>query len=75
MAKTRRRRKTLVKRGVEAGCYLCHNGRAAWRDKNAQGVAAKHHDATGHPTWVKVAMRIQYGERVEDKRQARLFAR
>ncbi len=74
MAK-RRRRKTKVLRAVEAGCSVCHNGQRQWEGKNAQGVAAKHHDATGHPTWVKVAMRIFYGKRIEDKRQANLFPR
>jgi hypothetical protein len=34
-----------------------------WNGKNAQGVAARHHDATGHQTWCDVYMSITYGEK------------
>ena len=58
-------RDTWVSRDVRAGCFTCHGGHAAWTGKNAQGVAARHHDSTGHPTWVDVSMSIRYGEEKE----------
>lgn len=45
-------------RTVRAGCLGCG---AAWTGGNAQGVAAKHYDQTGHTTWVEVQMTIRYG--------------
>jgi len=33
-----------------------------WSSKNAQGVATRHHDATGHTTWVEISMSIKYGD-------------
>lgn len=42
-----------------------------WRGGNAQGVAARHHDASGHPTWVEVDMKILYGR--GDPGQTSLF--
>lgn len=55
-------RETWISRDVRAGCFVCHeDGRAHWTGKNAQGVTARHHDATGHATWVDVGMSIRYG--------------
>lgn len=48
-------------RDVRAGCFNCRGSDALWRGKNAQGVAVRHHDATGHQTWVDVTMSIVYG--------------
>ena len=52
-------------RTVIAGCFECNGSDAIWYGKNAQGVAARHHDATGHCTWVDVNMSIFYGKRPE----------
>lgn len=54
-------RATFVGRDLIAGCFTCNGNEKIWDGKNAQGVAARHHDATGHPTWVDVAMYIRYG--------------
>lgn len=55
-------RKTFVSRNVFAGCFECGGRDAKWFGPNAQGVAARHHDATGHTTWAEVALSIRYGE-------------
>lgn len=55
-------RKTSVVRDVIAGCFQCKGSEAIWHQPNAQGVAAMHHDATGHQTWVDVTMMIRYGD-------------
>lgn len=60
-------RDTGIVRDVRAGCFVCHDGQAHWTGKNAQGVAARHHDATGHATWVEVSMGIYYGREQEKK--------
>jgi hypothetical protein len=59
-------RRTFIARDVRAGCYQCHNGEAHWIGKNAQGVAARHTDATGHRTWVEVMMSIAYAAPDDD---------
>lgn len=56
-----------VVRDVMAGCFECYGSEAHWRGGNAQGVAARHHDATGHTTWCDVTMMIRYGARTEAK--------
>jgi hypothetical protein len=48
---------------VKAGCFVCHGSQAHWFGGNAQGVAARHHDATGHRTWADVSMSVTYGPR------------
>ena len=48
---------------LQAGCTVCHGDKAHWLGRNAQAVAARHHDATGHRTWVDASSRITYGER------------
>ena len=62
-------RPTRVGRQVHAGCFVCHGTQCKWVGKNAHGVAARHHDATGHATWVEVAMSIYiyYGAGGEKK--------
>jgi hypothetical protein len=55
-------RTTYISHDVIAGCFACNGNDYIWNSKNAQAVAARHHDATGHTTWVDVNMRIQYGE-------------
>ena len=42
---------------VNAGCFDCEK---SWEGANAQGVAARHHDATGHTTWADVTLMIRY---------------
>jgi hypothetical protein len=54
-------RPTYTRHDVRAGCHECHGGEAHWYDKNAQGVAARHHDAIGHRTWVEVSLAVHYG--------------
>jgi len=62
MAKRTEPRKTRVSRvSVIGGCYVCGGGDVQWGGGNAQGVAARHHDATGHPTWVETVWSILYG--------------
>lgn len=55
------RRTTSTSRDVRAGCFVCHGSEAHWWGGNAQGVAARHADATGHETWCDVHMSIRYG--------------
>lgn len=50
-------------RNVIGGCFECNGSDAIWTSANAQGVAARHHDATGHTTWVDITMSIRYGAR------------
>ena len=62
-------RPTHVERDVRAGCSTCQD---RWSGKNAQAVAARHHDKTGHETWVEVVMRVRYG-RARERPQATLM--
>jgi hypothetical protein len=55
-------RKTGVKRECMAGCFVCSGDRAMWTAPNAQGLAARHHDATCHETWCTVTLSIRYGD-------------
>ena len=48
-----------------AGCFVCHGGDAHWQSKNCMGVAARHHDATGHPTWVEQVISVRYGDKLD----------
>jgi hypothetical protein len=50
-----------VARDVIAGCFQCWGSEGHWIGPNAQGVAARHHYATGHETWADVNMSIRYG--------------
>lgn len=54
-------RETATSRDVRAGCFVCGGHDAKWFGANAQGVAARHHDATGHVTWCDVVLSITYG--------------
>ena len=62
-------RETWVGRSVIAGCFQCNGSDALWTSPNAQGVAARHHDATGHTTWVDVNLSITYGDKNKDKQE------
>lgn len=64
-------RPTYVSRSVIAGCFQCNGNEYIWDAKNAQGVAARHHDATGHTTWVEVHMGIRYGEDKEPPKETK----
>lgn len=55
-------RQASMSRKLYGGCYQCHGDEAHWFGVNTQGVAARHHDATGHTTWVEIAISIRYGE-------------
>lgn len=46
----------------EAGCHECGEDAVLWHQPNAIGVAARHHDATGHTTWATVWNGIIYGD-------------
>lgn len=54
-------RRTGTARTVLAGCFVCGGTEPLWTAGNAQGVAARHHDSTGHRTWVEVQLSITYG--------------
>ena len=62
-------RDTFTGRDVKAGCFVCSGMDAKWTGPNAQGVAARHHDATGHATWCDVYMTIRYGRDEADAAQ------
>lgn len=62
-------RDTFTSRDVKAGCFVCGGLDAMWFGGNAQGVAARHHDHTKHPTWCDVAMTVRYGREGGDDRQ------
>lgn len=55
-------RRTSVARLVSAGCLTCNGSDGMWFSANGQAVAARHHDATGHPTWADVTLMIKYGK-------------
>lgn len=55
-------RHTATSRDVRGGCFACHGTDAHWHGPQAQGTAARHHDATGHQTWVDVYMSVRYGK-------------
>jgi hypothetical protein len=56
-------RKTRTSREVLAGCFQCNGSDYMWQGPQAQGTAARHHDATGHETWADVHMSVRYGDR------------
>ena len=62
-------RETFTSRDVKAGCFVCNGMNAIWFGGNAQGVAARHHDATQHATWCDVYMIVHYGRAAPDDRQ------
>lgn len=69
MAGSRVTRPTFTSRDVRAGCFECGGSDPLWIGGNAQGVAARHYDATKHVTWTDVYMSVRYGEDVADDRQ------
>lgn len=54
-------RQTYTSRDVKAGCFVCHGLEAKWFGPQAQGTAARHHDATGHQTWADTYLSVRYG--------------
>ncbi len=62
-------RRKATSRDLRAGCFVCHGDRPQWTSPNAQALAAKHHDRTGHATWCDIAMSIRYGRTAPDDRQ------
>ena len=62
-------RETFTSRDLQAGCFVCHGDEAHWTGSNVQGIAARHHDLTGHATWCDVHMSIRYGHAAADPRQ------
>jgi len=60
---------TFTSRDVRAGCFCCHGSEAHWWGPQAQGTAARHHDATGHQTWADVVLSVRYGREEADSRQ------
>jgi hypothetical protein len=52
---------------MRGGCHDCHGIKAKWTARNAVGVAAKHAQATGHETWVKVEVFVLYKKPIERK--------
>lgn len=61
-------RATATTRTLQAGCFVCHTS-AHWTGANAQAVAARHHDRTGHATWCDVVLSIRYGQHAPDPDQ------
>lgn len=64
-----KKRPTATTRTIAAGCAMCHGLGTGWIGANAQALAAKHCDATGHPTWCDIALSIRYGAEEADNRQ------
>ena len=62
-------RPTSTNRDVNAGCFVCSGVEPRWFGGQAQGTAARHHDATGHATWCDVHMSVRYGREPADDRQ------
>lgn len=60
-------RSTATSRELRAGCFVCHDGIAHWTGANAQALAARHHDRTGHGTWCEVQLSITYGSESDDR--------
>ena len=50
-------------RDVTAHCERCNK---TWTGPNAQGVAARHTDATGHETYVDIYQSITYYRKGEE---------
>lgn len=53
-------RVTRSSRSVMAGCFVCGGSEAIWTSPNAVGLAARHHDATGHETWADQVIQTRY---------------
>ena len=55
---------------VMAGCFVCHGSDAHWQSRNAMMVAARHHDATGHPTWAEQVVSVKFGVTADEEPDA-----
>ncbi len=55
-------RETYLAKTFTAGCRQCNGLEGIWFKANAQAIAAKHHDKTGHTTWVDVILSFTYGD-------------
>lgn len=51
---------------IMAGCFDCWGSDAHWFTRNAMGLAAQHHDRTGHITWCEQVVNVTYGGRTSD---------
>jgi hypothetical protein len=51
-------RETYLSRDYHGGCETCGLN---WRTRNAQALAAQHHDRTGHETFCEIWMNWRYG--------------
>lgn len=69
MPEVARKRPTVTTRTIAAGCSTCHGQGTGWTGPNAQALAAKHCDATGHPTWCDTHLSVRYGNAQPDTRQ------
>lgn len=58
-----------TERDYRAGCVVCWGEDAHWTTANAQALAVKHHDRTGHETWFNIDTRGRYGRLAPDDRQ------
>lgn len=54
-------RRTSTSRDCRGGCFTCWGSDAHWLTPNAQGLAAQHHDRTGHETWAETHLTVRYG--------------
>ncbi len=59
---------------AKGGCRTCHGANIHWDGRNAMACAARHHDATGHPTWVEQTISVHYGHIVEHENAQREIA-
>ena len=62
-------RTTDTTRHVRGGCFVCHGTEAHWIGPHAHGIAARHHDKSGHATWCDVQLEVRYGLEAADPRQ------
>lgn len=56
---------------AKGGCRTCHGSETYWWSRNAVACAARHHDATGHPTWAEQTIVVHYGTTVEHENAER----
>ncbi|MGW8136884.1 hypothetical protein ACWGNZ_14890 [Sphingomonas zeae] len=66
---TNGKRPTVSTQTATAGCITCHGQGTGWTGANALALAARHHDATGHPTWCDTHLSVRYGTTAHDDRQ------
>ncbi len=56
-------------RQMSAACVVCHGYEPHWTGANAQALAARHHDSTGHRTWCEMRLFVTYGPSAPDPDQ------